>query len=235
MMEAKVLQRDPQTRPGARTRATVLLGARAVADRVRGAPGTHVWLAVLAVTSGVIASVSPGVRAFLLLHNSTNLVQLRNHPVRVLIVSALWIQSPSAYLSYVALFELVHATAERWLGTARWLLAAALAHVGATLVSEQAVRLAIRYHQLPRAMAHTVDIGVSYALAGVAAVLTYRLPRRWRWGYAGVLTAFFAWSLAANRTFTSLGHLTALLLGFACYGLTPAARGGTRREPSQDR
>ncbi|MBY8886716.1 hypothetical protein K7472_17850 [Streptomyces sp. PTM05] len=207
---------------------------RVVADWVVRSPGTHVWLLVLAVTSGVIAVVSPGVRAFLLHHNSTNLVQLREHPLRVLVVSALWIETPSGFLVYFVFFELVHATAERWLGTWRWLTVVAVAHVGATLVSQQAVRLGIRYERLPRSMAHTVDIGVSYGLAGVAGVLTYLVPRPWRWGYAAGVLAFFGWSVVTGRTFTDLGHFTALLLGFACYALTPAAgrgRGG-RRPPS---
>lgn len=197
--------------------------------RVREAPGTHVWLAVLGVTSGVIALVSPGLRNALLHHNSTNLVQLRRHPVRVLVVSALWIQTPSALLFYVPLFELIHAPAERWLGTGRWLATVGVAHVGATLVSQQAVSLGIRSDRLPESMAHTVDIGVSYGIAGVAGVLAYGVPGRWRWGYVGAVVGFFGWSAARGRTFTDLGHFTAVLLGLACYGLTRRSR--ERRPP----
>jgi hypothetical protein len=216
----------PKSRPGRRLipREAARAGARALGDWVARSPGTHIWLLVLAVTSGVIAVVSPSVRAFLLHHNSTNLVQLRDHPVRVLIASALWVQSPSDFLIYAVLFELIHAPAERWLGSARWLLTVAVAHVGATLLSQQAVLLGIQHEQLPPAMAHTVDIGVSYSLAGVAGVLAYRVPRPWRWGYAALVTGFFGWSLVTSHTFTDLGHFTALLLGFGCYPLTTAGR-----------
>ncbi|MCQ4081727.1 hypothetical protein NGB36_14190 [Streptomyces sp. RB6PN25] len=210
-------------------------GLHAVLDWVRHSPGTHTWLVILAITSGVIATASPSVRNFLLHHNSTNLVQLRDHPIRVLFVSALWIESPSGFAFYFVFYELVHAPAERWLGTWRWLLTVAIAHVGATLVSQQAVRLGIQYERLPRSMAHTVDIGVSYGLAGVIGVLTYLVPRPWRWGYAVLIIGFFGWSVINGRTFTDLGHFTAMLLGLACYALTPTARqrGPRPRHPSR--
>ncbi len=212
-------------------REAARVGLRAVGQWVGHSPGTHIWLLVLAVTSGVIAVVSPGVRNFLLHHNSTNLVQLRDHPLRVLFVSALWIESPSGFLIYGVFFELIHAPAERWLGTWRWLLTVGIAHVGATLVSQQAVRLGIQYERLPKSMAHTVDIGVSYGLAGVIGILAYLVPRPWRWGYVVLVTGFFGWSVVKGRTFTDLGHFTALLLGFACYVLTPAARARGGRPP----
>ncbi len=202
---------------------------RTVRDWVRASPGTHVWLLVLGVTSGVIAFVSPEARSFLLHHNSTNLFELRDHPVRVLVASALWIETPAAFLFYVVFFELVHAPAERWLGTGRWLLTAALAHIGATLFSQQAVLLGIRYERLPQSMAHTVDIGVSYGLAGVVGVLAYRVPRRLRWGYVAGVTGFFGYPVLRGHTFTDLGHFTALLLGYACYAVTPDGRGLRQR------
>jgi hypothetical protein len=142
----------------------------------------------------------------------------------VLVASALWIQTPSGFVFYAVLFELVHATAERWLGTWRWLAVVAVAHVGATLVSQKAVRLGIRAQRLPHSLAHTVDIGVSYGLAGVVGVLTYRVPRPWRWGYLAAVLGFLTYQVAHDGTFTDLGHLTALLLGLCCYALTPPRR-----------
>ncbi len=232
IMEGMTAESEPANtgrRVTSRTAAGVCV--RTLQDWIRTSPGTHVWLLVLAVTSGVIALVSTGARDFLLLHNSTNLVQLRDHPVRVLFASALWIESPSGFLFYLLFFELIHAPAERWLGTCRWLLTAAVAHIGATLVSQQAVLLGIRYERLPESMAHTVDIGVSYGLAGVVGVLAYLVPRRLRWGYVAVVTGFFGWSVVSGQTFTDLGHFTALLLGFACYPLTPDGTWRPERTP----
>jgi hypothetical protein len=203
-------------------RVTAHGAARFVVSWVRSTPGTHIWLLFLAVNSGILAVVSPSVRSFLLHHNSTNLIELRKHPIRVLIVSALWIEVPSGIALYFVLYELVHAHAERWLGTPRWLAVAAIAHIGATLISQKAVLMGIDYDQLPRSLVHTVDIGVSYGLAGVVGVLTYRVPRPWCWLYAAGALGFFTYPLlSAERSYTDLGHFTAVLLGFACYPMTP--------------
>ncbi|WP_225844957.1 rhomboid-like protein [Streptomyces sp. HPF1205] len=241
---------SPQDRAGPplalrRGRATSVAGrrgpcagpaARRARQWVRSTPGTHIWLGILAVTTVVVAVSSPALRSYLLHSVSTNLVELRHHPIRVLIGSALWIETPSGFVFYVALFELVHATAERWLGTWRWLLVVAVAHVGATLISQKAVRLGIRDQRLPHSLAHTVDIGVSYGLAGVIGVLTYRVPRPWRWGYLTAVLAYGGYQVANDGTFTDLGHLTAVLLGLGCWVLTPPGR--TRegeREPGWER
>jgi rhomboid family protein len=197
--------------------------ARRYATRwVRSSPGTHAWLATLAVTSVVVAAVPPHARSVLLHHYSTNLVELHRHPIRVLIGSAFWIQTPSAFAFYTVLFEAVHAPAERWLGTWRWLFTAATAHIGATLVSQKAVFFGIADRRLPHSLAHTVDIGVSYGLAGVIGVLAYRVPMPWRWAYLAGVLGFFGWPvLAGGGTYTDLGHLTALLLGLCCHAATP--------------
>ncbi|MFJ2954832.1 rhomboid-like protein [Streptomyces sp. NPDC087270] len=194
---------------------------RAAVAWVRSTPGTHIWLLIILLTSGIAALLPADVRSHVLHQVSTNLVELRAHPIRVLIASALWIQSPSGLAVYVVLFEVVHATAERWLGTARWLATAAFAHVGATLLSQKAVFLDIRDNRLPHSLAYTVDIGVSYGLAGVAGVLTYRLPRCVRRPYAVALLGFFGYRLVTGDTFTDLGHFTAVLIGLCCYALTP--------------
>jgi hypothetical protein len=217
-----------------RRRVTLHLSdaARFVVSRavpwVRSTPGTHLWLLILAVNSGILAVVSPELREFLLHHNSTNLVELRAHPVRVLIVSALWIESPSGFALYFLFYEVIHAPAERWLGTGRWLAVVATAHVGATLISQRAVLMGISYNRLPRSLAYTVDIGVSYGLVGIVGVLTYYLPRRprpLRWLYAATAIGFFGYPLlGSGRTFTDLGHFSSLLIGFTCYALTPPGR-----------
>jgi peptidoglycan/LPS O-acetylase OafA/YrhL len=115
----------------------------------------------------------------------------------------------------------------------------AVAHIGATLISQQAVLMGIRDNRLPRSLAHTVDIGVSYGLAGVIGVLTYFLPRRpWplRRLYAAAALGFFGYPLlSGDRTFTDLGHFSAVLIGFACYALTPQARQADAQELRRSR
>jgi hypothetical protein len=207
--------------PALRRRPTPGDVGRLAAARVRSSPGTHIWLLILAVTSVIAEGMSPGLRFGVLHSISTNLVELHRHPIRVLVASAFWTEPPSGFFFYALLFELVHATAERWLGTARWLLVAATAHVGATLVSQKAVFFGIRDDRLPRSLAHTIDIGVSYGLAGVVGVLAYRVPRPWRWGYLAVVLPFFACPVFGGGSFTDLGHLSAVLIGLCCYAVTP--------------
>jgi hypothetical protein len=71
------------------------------------------------------------------------------------------------------------------------------------------------------------DMGVSYFVVGIVGVLTYHIPRRWRWLYVVAALVVFGISLAVKRDFTQLGHFSALLIGLACY---PLAR-SRRREP----
>ncbi|MEU3603886.1 rhomboid-like protein [Streptomyces sp. NPDC035033] len=199
---------------------------------MRSSPGTHLWLAVLAITGLTLALSPAGLDAYFLHRNSSNLHQLAHHPVRALLGSAFWIEDPADLLLYAVLFETLHAPVERWLGTARWLLTVATAHIAATLLSQQAVLFAIAHHDAPRGMAHVVDIGVSYGLAASAGILTYRVPRPWRWAHLVAAVAFFLVPLLADRTYTDLGHAISLAIGLACHPLTRRPHGrGPRGKP----
>ncbi|MFJ7064269.1 rhomboid-like protein [Streptomyces sp. NPDC101115] len=187
---------------------------------MRSSPGTHVWLLVIAITSLVIALSPDGVEHYLLHRNSSNLYELSRHPVRALVGSAFWIQNPASLPFYAVLFEVFHAPVERWLGTVKWLVVVATAHVAATLVSQKVVLEAIQDHDVPRSMAHVVDVGVSYGLAASVGILTYRLARPWRWFYLAGAVAFFAVPLVTDRTYTDLGHAISLAIGLAFWPLT---------------
>ncbi|MFC8538213.1 rhomboid-like protein [Streptomyces sp. NPDC057249] len=97
---------------------------------------------------------------------------------------------------------------------------AATAHVLATLVSESILAWAIRHGHAPPSAADTLDMGASYALADVIAVLTYCIPRPWRPPYLFAVLVIYTLPLTANPTFTDIGHLTAALIGLGCYPLT---------------
>lgn len=186
---------------------------------VRSAPGTYVWLAALLATTMLLNHLSPDFRQTFLVRRSTNLHELEHRPVRVLIDSAFYIDSPS-WWPYLILYSVFHAQAERWLGTFKWLLVAAIAHVGATYISEGDLYWLINHALAPASERRVLDVGVSYALAGVEAVLVYKLVRRWRAPYAAVLLVYYGVPLlSSQRTFTNLGHFSSVLLGFACYPL----------------
>ncbi|MEU6348668.1 rhomboid-like protein [Streptomyces sp. NPDC047072] len=205
-------------------------GIHRVWTYVRGAPGTYVWLGILFVTTVALHHMSPEFEEDFLRQRSTNLHELSNNPVRVLVASAMWIDG-GRWLPYVVLYSLFHAQAEHWLGTARWLAVCAAAHVLATLISEGALLWGIRNGMAPESAVNTLDIGVSYALAGVAAVLVYRVPPPWRYVYGFAVLVVYAVPLVTARTFTDLGHLTSALIGFACYPLVRGVPG--RRNPKE--
>lgn len=199
-------------------------GAHRVWAYIRSAPGTYVWLAVLFVTTVALHHMSPEFEEEFLRQRSTNIHELSSNPVRVLIASAMWIDG-GHWLPYVVLYSVFHAPAERWLGTARWLSVCAAAHVLATLISEGALLWGIRHGMAPASAVNTLDIGVSYALAGVIAVLVYRIRAPWRYVYGFAVLVVYGVPLVTGRTFTDLGHFAAVLIGFGCW---PLAGGGKR-------
>ncbi|MFF5013834.1 rhomboid-like protein [Streptomyces sp. NPDC001165] len=211
-------------RRGLRAVAAYVRRAPGVTAYVRSAPGTYVWLLILFVTTVALHHMSPEFEEDFLRQRSTNIHELSQNPVRVLITSAMWIDS-GRWLPYAVLYTVFHAQAERWLGTLRWLAVCVAAHVFATLISELALLKAIHDGMAPHSAVNTLDIGVSYALAGVAAVLTYRIAAPWRYLYLVVLLAIYTVPLATSRTFTDFGHFLSVLIGLAC---CPLVRGRGR-------
>jgi hypothetical protein len=186
---------------------------------VRTAPGTYLWLAGLFLTTVALHHMSPDFETDFLRQHSTNLHELSQNPVRVLVASTFWIDGGS-WWPYAILYTVFHAPAEHWLGTVRWIAVAALAHGLATLISEGALLWAIRHGYAPARSVDTLDVGVSYALAGVVAVLTYHLTNPWRYLYLAGVLVFYGTPLITGRTFTDLGHFTAALIGLCCHPLT---------------
>ncbi|MEU5251255.1 rhomboid-like protein [Streptomyces longwoodensis] len=190
----------------------------AVRSYVRSAPGTYLWLGVLFVTTVALHHMSPEFEQDFLRQRSTNLHELSQNPVRVLVASAMWIDG-GRWLPYAVLYTVFHATAERRLGTARWVLVCAIAHVLATLISEGALLWAIERGVAPHSEYNALDIGVSYALAGVVAVLTYEIRTPWRYGYPAGVLLVYTLPLTSGPTFTDVGHFVAVLVGLGCYPL----------------
>ncbi|MFI1227040.1 MULTISPECIES: rhomboid-like protein [unclassified Streptomyces] len=210
-------------------RGRALAATAAVRRWIATAPGTYVWLGVLFVTTVVLHQMSPAFEDDFLRRRSTSIHELSQNPVRVLVSSALWIDG-GRWLPYAVLFTVFHATAEHWLGTLRWLAVVVLSHVLATLISQGVLAWAIRHGHAPPSAADALDVGVSYALAGVVAVLTYRVPLLWRYAYVFAVLVFYGVPLITGRTFTDLGHFTAVLIGLACYPLTRNGRNGRRAQ-----
>jgi hypothetical protein len=182
------------------------------------APGTVAYFLSLLVTTVVLRTSSAGVAHRLLVEQSTNLHNLRAYPIQVLFTSAFWLDSGQLWPALLP-FAVFLAPLERWLGTARWAGVFALGHVGATLLTAVMLWFDTDYGRANPELLRAVDVGISYGCYAVAGVLTFRLPRRWRPWYAGTLAAFFIARLLVSQTFTDVGHVNALLIGFSCYPL----------------
>ncbi|MFF4318582.1 rhomboid-like protein [Streptomyces sp. NPDC001568] len=194
--------------------------SRPLRSWIRSSPGTHIWLLIIAITSVIVVIAPDRVEHVLLHRNSSNIHELVQHPIRALLSSAFWIENPASLALYALLFECFHAPVERWLGTLRWLLIVATAHITATLISQKVLLMAIQDHRAPHSMTHVVDIGVSYGLAASVGVLTYRLPHPWRWFYLAGAIAFFGIPLLSDANFTDLGHAISLAVGLLAWPLT---------------
>ena len=82
------------------------------------------------------------------------------------------------------------------------------------------IRADINLHRESERLTYARDIGVSYFLVGLMAVLTYRIRRPWRWVYLAGLVVIFTVPLLINPDFTAIGHAAALVIGLCCYPLT---------------
>lgn len=175
------------------------------------------------ITTWALSSVDDHVADVLLRAVSTNLVQMGRDAPRSLVLSAFVIAGTNI-APVVAGFAVVHVPAERWLGTRRWLLVVASAHVGASAITTIGIWLLERSGDGGTALAYPVDVGVSYTLAGAAGALAWRLPKLVRpvW-LAALVVAFGLWRVATGPTFTDVGHLCALAIG-SVVGLAVAPR-----------
>jgi hypothetical protein len=193
---------------------------------LRESPATFALLSIISLTTGVQLLAGPHVSEHILQHVSSNLANILSLRLRVVVVSAFWLDGAwliAQWVVWCVLFVAVLRPAERWLGTKRWIVVVGVAHIGATFVTAARLWLAIQAGRQPEKMADAIDVGVSYAFLGVVGLLTYRFPRRWRWPYALALAAtlFVSWRL--ERNFTAAGHFTALLIGFGLYPLAAQA------------
>jgi hypothetical protein len=191
---------------------------------VRSAPLTYAWLVVLLVTTIMQRLLSLRDLHHVLIHSSTNLHDLATDPLHVLFYSLLWIDG-RWWTPYLLLFTLFVAPAEQWLGQIRWLTVGLTAHIGATYISEGWLYLAIQHHLAPERLVYARDVGVSYFMVGVMAVLAYRIATPWRWGYLAVLIAAFTVPLFIDVNFTAIGHFSAIFIGLLFYLMARARNG----------
>ena len=197
------------------------------------APATTAYLAALMVTTATLANSSPHAVHWLVASASTNLHNMTIDPLRVLVVSAFWVQSTPWIWPMAPLMVAVMVPAERLLGTGRTLFVFAAGHIGATALTVAAIGVGVDYGLLPHRLAYALDVGPSYGLAALGAVLATRLPRRrMRRAAIGALLLGLTTAVILGGDFTDAGHLLAALIGLALSGVAiPTAH--AVREPAQ--
>lgn len=197
-----------------RGQADVAPSRRSLRGLLRGRD-LAVGYAVVLVASVVVVFTQPrGAAADLVLSSSTNLENLRSHPILVLLVSAFVLSSPWG-LWILPFLMWAYSAGQRWLGRGATVLVALFGHVFATVFVGVLLTAGIAHHQFSRGLAQEPDVGVSYGLAAVLGVLLFRLPPRRRQLVAGGGTAVLLGLVVVSQTFTDLGHLVAWGIGLA--------------------
>lgn len=188
---------------------------------LRSAPGTYTYLFVLIITTWVLQTSSSKIAEELLLERSTNLHQLIRDPMRVLFGSAFWVASTGELLFSLLAFSLVATAVERWIGTARTAAVFFFGHVGATLMVAFWLWASLNFTVVKSPTTSARDVGSSYGLAALAALLTYRAPSPKRWIYVVSIVLLIGITVSLDPSFTNWGHLFAFTIGFLSYFFIP--------------
>jgi membrane associated rhomboid family serine protease len=197
---------------------------------LKSAPGTYTYLFVLLITTWVLQTSSSRIANVLLLEQSTNLHHLIHDPMRVLFGSAFWVENTGELAFSLLAFTLISTSVERWIGTARTVSVFFFGHVSATLLVAFWIWASLNFTVVKSPMTSARDVGSSYGLAALAALLTYRIPLPRRWIYMVAAVLLIGTSLVLDPSFTNWGHIFAFAIGFSSYLFIPRrirARGKT--------
>ena len=185
-----------------------------VREQVRGRD-VALGFGVIVIVVSIVAAVQPhGQLRSIVMTSSTDLTNLRQRPLGVLFASA-FVISPASGLWIGAPMVVAYGALERWLGRASVILVAMLGHVGATLFVATMEITELAKGRVGFRIALSPDVGVSYGLAAVAAVLIVRVGDRWRRRYVVMSLVVVVGQFFILRNFTGLGHVTAWLIGLA--------------------
>lgn len=207
--------------PSAQITAWLLKQRPTVFAYLRSAPAVVTYTAILIVTTSIYSETTPAVGRLLLRDQSTNLRQLSQDPIRVLISSAFW-TGGNSMLRVIIPFILILVPLERWLGTARFVVVYWCGHILTTVIVAVGIWIAIKSGDAPDSLSRAIDVGVSYGFYCCCALFTYRLPHRFRIPWAVGWVAFGLFGVIESGDFTSYGHLTTILIGLALYPITRA-------------
>ena len=194
----------------------------------RRTPLTWSYVTALTVIGVLLSSLSSHWQMVIVANASTNLDNLGHWDLSTLATSAFIINEGPVWFTCIGV-GCTLAVAELAWGTPRMLSMFALGHLGATSAVAVGLWIGISNDWLPVSWERASDVGVSYGVVAVLSGLTFSLPRGWRLPWATVWVALAAQSILGERSFTSVGHGVAVLLGLGGAWLALRHRGG---EPS---
>ncbi|MEV0371610.1 rhomboid-like protein [Streptomyces sp. NPDC050636] len=154
-------------------------------------------------------------RAELLRAHSTNVENLRAGRWETLVTSAAFVEEPLPVSYGVALLTALGTAEARW-GPRRAAGVFAAGHIGASLLVYAGLRGRVGTNP-PDATARAIDVGASYGFYATLGSLAATVPHRGARAAAtvGLLALGLRPVLRPGRTFTDVGHLTAMALGVA--------------------
>lgn len=180
---------------------------------VRRADLAIAYCGTVTVLTIVLNVVDPASRRRVIAETSSNLDNLRDHPVQSLVASAFVVPRPVG-LVLVAVLLVVLAYAQRFIGRAGALVVGLAGHVGATVIVAVGLQSGIFHNFVDPSVRNDADVGVSYVLACTMAFLTLFVTGRQRWLWSGGLALYWLLPGALERSFTDAGHAAALAIGW---------------------
>lgn len=178
----------------------------------RGGELAVIYALLVLLVAVVLAVLPEDVHQQAVLSASTNLANLRHTPAAVLLLSAFVVRDFAEVLLLLPLV-VVMTLCSRRIGRLSTVVAALFGHVGATLLVATFLAAGVRRGFVPHSVTTAPDVGVSYALAGMAGLLAAAVPWRWRWAYVVGGLAALAVLISVDTDFTNAGHLLAFGTG----------------------
>lgn len=206
---------------------TLLRGTARLPGRV---PATLTYLGLVVVASSGLAALHEHDRAAahaLLVATSTNIEQLSSHPVRALLVSALWVHR-RAMASAIGAIVASAGVLEWRHGSKAAVGTFATGHVGGSLLVAAGLWAGLHLGWVDESVRDAIDVGVSYGCA--ACVVAWLVASRYRVAHLAALGfGCYLLTRAVGGDFTDVGHLVCAGLGLVA-GLL--IRRAARRAPA---
>jgi hypothetical protein len=194
-----------------------------------------VYIGLFAVANALLRIQSSAVQSAWLDWASTDLVNLDQHAVRSMIISALL--DDGGVLGWIALSLIGLVAAGHTLGNLRCAILVTVAHVLGTVVSEGILAQQIASGAVPAAERVSLDIGPSYVVVAALTVgIAYgRWPARIATGVAFILVAPHLFGGLSRLEVGPVGHCCAIVVGVLLgFGFQRAWRSRLRVSVNQD-